>query len=112
METAHGPDWWHGEHINPNIREEADKLLIKEIDSGMTQRSENMLDYTTFGQLSQIIQQNWSIFSLKLKSRGAVNNIMARLNSLRGFIAHFSPMPDREIRRLELTIDDWFGNLL
>lgn len=68
---------------------------------------------TTFGQLGQIIVQNWdSVFEKQFKSRNAVGNVMAGLNRIRGPIAHCSPMSEREVRRLALTVEDWFSILL
>jgi integrase len=112
MEGAYGPDWWNSGKVNQQIKQEVDNLMSKEIDSGMTQRSERQIDYTTFGQLSQIIIQNWDVFDKVPKSRNAVGNVMASLNRIRGPIAHFSPMSDREVKRLELTVEDWFSILL
>lgn len=34
---------------------------------------------------------------------------MANLNVLRGPIAHCSPLAEREVLRLQITIEDWFG---
>jgi integrase len=112
MEKAYGPDWWNSGKVNQQIKQAVDDLMSKEIDSGMAQRSERELDYTTFGQLSQLIIQNWDVFDKVLKSRNAVGNIMASLNRIRGPIAHFSPMSDREVKRLELTVEDWFSILV
>jgi integrase len=112
MEKAYGRDWWNSGKVEQQIKQEVDNLMSKEIDSGMTQRSERELDYTTFGQLSQIIVQNWDVFDKALKSRNAVRNVMASLNRIRGPIAHFSPMSEREVKRLQLTVEDWFSILL
>jgi hypothetical protein len=111
MEGSFGGGWWDS-RVHENIRQEVDSLKSKEIDSGMTQRSEREIDYTTFGQLSQIIIQNWDVFAKVLKSKGAVANVMAGLNRIRGPIAHFSPMSEREVARLEVTVGDWFGILV
>lgn len=111
MEKTYGSDWWSVK-ANPQIKQEVANLMSKEVDSGMTQRSAREIDYTTFGQLSQIIIQNWDVFDKVLKSRNAVGNVMASLNRIRGPIAHFSPMSDREVKRLELTVEDWFSILL
>jgi hypothetical protein len=54
----------------------------KEIDTGMTPRSDEQLDFTTFGGLSEIIKQNWDIFGGMFSSVKAVERIMSNLNSL------------------------------
>jgi len=43
-----------------------------------------------------------------LTSVKAVERVMARLNSIRGPIAHCSPLAEDEIVRLRLTVRDWF----
>ena len=109
MEKAHGVDWWNSGKIIPQIKQDVDLLVAKEIDSGMEQRSERMIDYTTFGQLSQIITQNWDVFGKVLTSPKAVGKVMASLNLLRGPIAHCCPMPEHEADRLAITVKDWFN---
>jgi integrase len=111
MEHAYGPEWWDNK-VDPKIRQEIDVNMAKEIDSGITQRSQFKIDYTTFGQLCRIITQNWDAFNKKLKSPGAVTTVTGNLNRLRGSIAHFSPMSDHEAARLALTVKDWFNNVL
>jgi hypothetical protein len=67
-----------------------------------------MLDFTNFGELSEIIKANWDVFGGMLSSKKAVETAMARLNSIRGPIAHRSPLAEDEIVRLKLTVRDWF----
>jgi hypothetical protein len=74
----------------------------------MTRRSTDELDYTTFGELNVIITANWDIFGGSFSSRNAVNKVMASLNSLRGPVAHCSPLAADEVVRLQLAVGDWF----
>jgi hypothetical protein len=107
MEEAEGADWWE-QKVPQAIRDYVKKLIQDEIDMGMTQRSERAIDYTTFGQLSDIIGANWAHFELIFTSRLAVQRIVKNLNMLRGPIAHCCPMSEDEIDRLVLTVKDWF----
>lgn len=67
------------------------------------------LDYTTFGELSDLIQTNWDIFGGSLfTSKRAVQKVMASLNALRNPIAHCCPLAEDEKLRLQLTVRDWF----
>jgi len=66
------------------------------------------LDYTTFGELSVIITSNWPIFGGSLSSEKAVTRVMSSLNSLRGPVAHCSPLKEDEVLRLQLAVRDWF----
>jgi hypothetical protein len=83
-------------------------LARREIVAAMTKRSDRMIDYTTFGELSAIITSNWDVFEPIFTSGPAVAKIMRDLNILRGPIGHCCPMSDDEIERLKLTVKDWF----
>jgi site-specific recombinase XerD len=112
MRTAYGADWWNTK-IDPTIKQKAENVLGMEIDSGLPQRSDAMIDYTTFGQLRQIISQHWAdVFAKKLSTEKAVSNVMTNLNRIRGPIAHFSPMSDHDVERLKFSVAEWFNLLL
>src|SRR5258706_15705017 len=94
--------------IPAQIETEAERLQKREIAGAMTRRSDAPLDFTTFGQLGEIIKSNWDVFGATLSSIKAVERVMARLNTLRGPIAHCSPLAEDEVVRLRLTVRDWF----
>ena len=108
LEDTAGADWWNSGKVPPAIVASAAGMIQKERDSGVTQRSDNSIDYTTFGELSVIITTNWDLFESILKSKRAVERVMASLNLLRGPIAHCSPMQEDEVDRLRLAVKDWF----
>lgn len=108
LHTSDGAGWWSGGRIPPKIKQEADSRLQREIDSGMTVRSSAPLDFTTFGELGEIIKGNWDLFGSMFSSPKAVERVMANLNTLRGPIAHCSPLAEDEIVRLRLSVRDWF----
>jgi len=58
MEKAAGADWWESDKIQQSMRQEVNALVTREVDNAMTQRSMRMIDYTTLGQLGQIIRDN------------------------------------------------------
>src|SRR5687767_13044783 len=47
-------------------------------------------DFTTFGELGEIIKTNWDLFGSVFSSPKAVERVMANLNTLRGPVAHCS----------------------
>lgn len=108
LEDAAGIDWWNSGKVPPTIVASAAAMVQRERDSGITQRSDNAIDYTTFGELSVIITTNWDLFEPILKSKRAVERVMASLNLLRGPIAHCCPMQEDEVDRLRLAVKDWF----
>lgn len=83
-------NWWddpQNQYVPPNIKSECETRRQREVDQGLTARSDEYLDYSTFGELSQIIKHNWSIFGQTFNSQKAVEKVMALLNSIRGPIA-------------------------
>lgn len=107
-------DWWNskkadGKDVVPQtIRESAKKNQDNELSQGITVRSENLIDYTTFGELADIIVSNWEIFGDMFTKKEAVQKVLRLLNTLRGPIAHCCPLAEHEVSRLHLTVQDWF----
>lgn len=109
IETSENTEnWWTSKRIPENIQNDVKQRIQREIDTGMTRRSEEELDYTTFGELSQIITTNWDIFGSLLSSKRALEKVTTALNNLRGPIAHCSMLAEDEVLRLKLTVRDWF----
>jgi hypothetical protein len=111
MQDGAGSNWWNSGRVPGDIRTAAEALVQKERDNGISQRSDDLLDYTTFGQLSGIITSNWDLFEPTITSKRAVERVMANLNLLRGPIAHCCPIAEDEISRLRLAVKDWFRML-
>jgi hypothetical protein len=110
LEEAEGANWWDTK-VQQKIRDDVKELQQKEIDAGITRRSERAIDYTTFGQLSGVITGNWALFATIFKSQRAVEKVMASLNLLRGPIAHCCPLSEDETDRLHLAVKDYFRML-
>lgn len=108
LQESDGAGWWDKGRIPAAIVSDVNSNIQREVDSGVTRRSDAAIDYTTFGQLSGIITSNWDLFGSIFTSRRAVEKVMASLNTLRGPIAHCCPLADDEIVRLRLAVKDWF----
>jgi hypothetical protein len=107
LKAAHGETWW-GKCVPQAVRDNAQKNIQRELDSGVTLRSEQEIDYTSFGELGEIVRGNWADFDSIFSSEKAVTKIMTSLNMLRGPIAHCCPLADDEVVRLQLAVRDWF----
>lgn len=105
---AAGADWWSSGRIPLNIVKDVTNRVQRETDSGITRRSDDAIDYTTFGELSVVITSNWDLFTPVLNSPRAVEKVMSSLNLLRGSIAHCCPLSEDEVIRLNLAVKDWF----
>lgn len=104
----HGVRWWNVSGIVPNqIKTDVKTNMQKELDHAVEPRSNDEIDYTSFGQLGDIVRHRWEDFEL-FNSKKGFNKVMASLNVLRGPIAHCCPLPESEAVRLKSTVEDWF----
>lgn len=109
LESSKGANWWNEIDCVPQkILSDVQTRSQRELDSGVTPRSDLPLDYTTFGELGEIIKTNWDVFGSYFSSPKAVERVMANLNTLRGPIAHCSLLAEDEVVRLHLSVRDWF----
>lgn len=84
MKEKFGENWW-SVRIDEEIKKNVDKNIQREEDSGFTIRSLEKIDYTTFGELGQIVTKNWEAFeNLFKRGQRAFSKIMTNLNQLRG----------------------------
>ena len=112
LQDADGPGWWdNSARVTPKIKADCENRLQKEQDSGVTVRSDDPLDFSTFGELGQIITSNWDVLGALFKSDKAVARIMANLHTVRGPIAHCTPLAEDEVVRLRLSVRDWFRQM-
>ncbi len=107
MKEAYKDNWWE-EKVNDEIKKNVNSNIKKEAESGFTERSDQKIDYTTFGELTVIVQENFDAFSALFKNPTAFSKIMSSLNQLRGPIAHCCPLAEDEVVRLNLAVKDWF----
>jgi len=108
LTEKHGAQWWEAEDIVPEqIKNDVQYNMQKELDHAVAPRSNFEIDYTTFGQLADIVRYRWEDFDI-FNSKKGFNKVMTSLNVLRGPIAHCCPLPDSEVVRLNSTVEDWF----
>lgn len=107
LEAQHGEKWW-GSCVPAPVKTNVQTNMQREIDAGMTLRSEAEIDFTTFGELGEIVKSNWAAFDATFSSEKAFTRIMTSLNMLRGPIAHCCPLAADEVVRLRLAVKDWF----
>ncbi|GLS75699.1 Swt1 family HEPN domain-containing protein [Oharaeibacter diazotrophicus] len=107
LESAHGANWWDLK-VPTGVKEEARKNRNRKEQAAVSTRSDNEIDYITFGQLSDVIRENWVDFAGIMSNQSAVSRVLSALNMLRGTIAHCGVLADDEVDRLKLAIKDWF----
>jgi hypothetical protein len=107
LQTEHGAGWWEAS-VPESVRNNVTTNIQRELDSGVSRRSDDEIDYTTFGERGEIVRANWQTFSDTFNSQRGFGRVMTSLNMLRGPIAHCSPLAPDEVVRLRLTLADWF----
>jgi hypothetical protein len=107
MSEAHGDDWWEQKVAQP-IKAHVAGTQKKEREAGVSARSQAAIDYTTFGELGEIIKANWTDFKDIFRDVVALEKVISTLNVLRGPIAHCKPLAEDEVLRLHLSVRDWF----
>jgi hypothetical protein len=105
-----GTGWWLTS-VPEQIRRNAEDNRRRESETGMTPRSDEMIDFTTFGELGQIINANGKIFGDTFRDLKAVSRVLSSLNSLRAPIAHCCPLAEDEVSRLHISLKDWFRQM-
>lgn len=110
LTDQYGGDWWN-ESVPEFVRTNAQKNLNKEKQTGVTLRSSELIDYSNFGELGEIIKSNWDIFGDMFRDAKAVERVLANLNTLRAPIAHCKQLAEDEVLRLDLALRDWFRQM-
>ena len=62
MADSKGGQWWINA-VPQVVRENAQKNYDREAAEGLPPRSDRLIDYTTFGELGEIVKENWDVFS-------------------------------------------------
>jgi hypothetical protein len=110
LEEVHGADWWN-KAVPEAVRQNCDKNQKKEQQAGITPRSQDLIDYSNFGELGEIIKANWDIFGDMFRDMRALERILGNLNTLRAPIAHCKALAEDEVTRLHLSLRDWFRQM-
>lgn len=109
LEAGFGSEWWTS-CVPQHVRENAQRNIDREASEGLPPRSTRNIEYTTFGELSDIVREKWDSFSglFSSVSKNRVLRVLSRLNQARGPIAHCNFLPEEEAVRLKLAIRDWY----
>jgi hypothetical protein len=109
LADSKGDDWW-ANAVPQAVRDNVGKNYEREASEGMSPRSDRLINYTTFGELGEIVKENWDVFSgmFSNATRNRVLRVINRLNVVRGPIAHCNFLPEEEAIRLKLAIRDWY----
>lgn len=102
-----GENWWE-ESVSEKIRQKAESRKEQEDRIRWhTQRGDSLINYTEFGDLASIINNNIELFSDHIISVEWAKNIISTIERSRNVIMHSGVLSDRDIERIGVNIRDW-----
>lgn len=100
-------EWWEKGASN-GIRERAQKRMEEEQSAKWhAQRGQDPINYTTFGDLKNIMQNNWDAFQDLIGSLPWASGIFDVIERSRNVIMHSGMLEKEDIERLGVNIRDW-----
>lgn len=101
-------NWWSTDAIPNNVKKLAEsRQKTAEKDSWLEGAKADRLEYVDFGDLSNIIIQNWELFKELIPSQDWIRQRMTELEKARNFIAHNRMLLPNEFQRIYMYISDW-----
>jgi hypothetical protein len=108
---AHGIDWWLNK-VSQKIRDKAEsRRTDEEKFKWHTPRGQSPIHYTDFGELANIIRQNWQDFEPHVPSLEWVDSIFDVIERSRNVIMHSGQLAERDIERVGINIRDWVAQV-
>jgi hypothetical protein len=100
-------EWWE-KGVAKGIRERAEKRLKDEEQvKWHAQRGNDPINYTTFGDLKNVMQNNWDCYEDLIVSLPWVSGIFDVVERSRNVIMHSGTLEREDIERLGVNIRDW-----
>jgi hypothetical protein len=102
-----GPDWWTSA-VSEKIRTRAETRRQEELKVRWhTPRGDAPINYTEFGDLASILNQNWQHFQDVLESQDWARHIIGTLERSRNVIMHSADLGQEDVERIGSAIRDW-----
>lgn len=106
-----GENWWE-DCVSEKIRNKAETRKEQEDKVRWhTQRGDSLINYTEFGDLASIMNNNLELFSDYIVSIEWARNIIATVERSRNVIMHSGELSARDIERIGINIRDWISQV-
>ena len=106
-----GENWWI-ECVSEKIRSKAESRKTEEEKiKWHTPRGDSLINYTEFGDLISIMQQNFSLFEDHIVSIDWARQIIQTLERSRNVIMHSGELGRKDIERIGIHIRDWINQV-
>ncbi|WP_211472126.1 Swt1 family HEPN domain-containing protein [Collimonas humicola] len=107
LTERHGIAWWDAK-VPQKIRNfAASRIKDSEENTWLEGQSKDPMEFIQFGQLSDIITENWVDFTDLIPSHHWLKQRMDELEKTRNFIAHNRLLLPGEFQRIEMYVNDW-----
>jgi Swt1-like HEPN len=103
----HGPEWWVDCASSPIKTKVTDRQQQEGAKRWHVRRGEHEIYYTDFGDLKNLIRNNWADFEDVFPDQNWVSTRLDELEASRNVIAHSNLLDDREMQRISLYLQDW-----
>lgn len=111
LEKKYGVGWWDSK-VPRKVRDDVEKRLVQEASNKWHgRRGAHKIFYTDIGDLSSIINTNWSDFQAFFPNLTWVKSRIDEIELSRNIVAHNNPLEDRDIKRVKLYFDDWIKQI-
>lgn len=106
-----GENWWE-ECVPEKIRNKSESRKVQEDKIRWhTQRGDSLINYTEFGDLASIMNNNLELFSDHIVSIDWARNIISTIERSRNVIMHSGELSPRDIERIGINIRDWISQV-
>lgn len=103
----HKEEWWE-KGLSNGVRERAHKRMEDEQSvKWHAQRGQDPINYTTFGDLKNAMQNNWDAFEDLIVNLAWAAGIFDVIERSRNVIMHSGILENEDIERLGVNIRDW-----
>ena len=106
-----GENWWE-DCVSERIRNKAESRKAEEDKIRWhAQRGDSLINYTEFGDLASIMNNNLELFSDHIVSIEWARNIISTIERSRNVIMHSGELSPRDIERIGINIRDWISQV-
>ncbi len=107
LEEKHALDWWTN-GVPATVKKQAEgRQKDAEKNSWLDAPSREILSFTEFGHLADIIVSQWELFSDLVPTQHWLKQRMEELEKARNFLAHNRLLLPSEFQRVEMYVADW-----
>ena len=107
LRERYGTKWWTKQVPNKVKQKAESRQKDAQDNSWLEGQKQDVLGFAEFGNLADIITENWDDFSDLIPSQHWLKQRFDELEKTRNFIAHNRLLQPIEFQRIEMYVADW-----